>query len=558
MQSVGFTVNPLRSSSCALRYSNPGPWKSHNAPTTQSSRGCRLCVPVVSVHWWSGQYRSICRPRSAALERCFVNVCETDDFANHFSFCKSGWVENQHLRLSHHIASFTVAVNLHLDARLRPMSTSASGRIDLAEVEIGRSRPRSFYWRTCRWRYCRNFHRCRRCRHHFMWAWSQRWSSTSKFHYVHRASSYSRRHHRSPGGCLRSASSVWLRDRESKRTPIHHAQRWYMCKYVLPSSWENPAQGEIAESCTPVFVSNCVWKHRASPCLCPCIASTEPLLWWFVFGAYRNTVLAFRSRAIFLFVSDTSLCRIWMINWIRESLVWLSRCFSAEVFQERFAHAHHVECDLSNSISTVSTRPYHFLLQCHVVRCHSVDVWRNHRKLWCKHDPQFPLLSQIGTRLIFPIHCVPTFLAVFHWKYPVPHLRNELNFGCCANVFEFGFQSWTCLLLSLSLISVILDFDFPVPLPILWDLFVCLYQQSDDLCPGDWIDFHWIFVMCVSGSSWWCVCSSSNQFMLPHWWTYVIWTVPNWRRSSCTPRRYCKRRFWVLCTRIFSISNDSC
>ena len=57
------------------------------------------------------------------------------------------------------------------------------------------------------------------------------------------------------------------------------------------------------------------------------------------------------------------------------------------------------------------------------------------------------------------------------------------KFGCCADVFELGFQSSTCLLLSLSLISVTLDFDFLVPLPLPWDLFVCLYQQSDALCP---------------------------------------------------------------------------
>ena len=37
--------------------------------------------------------------------------------------------------------------------------------------------------------------------------------------------------------------------------------------------------------------------------------------------------------------------------------------------------------------------------------------------------------------------------------------------------------------------------------------------------------------------------------------------APKIRRSSCTPRRYCERWFWILCsihrTRIFSISNDS-
>ena len=60
----------------------------------------------------------------------------------------------------------------------------------------------------------------------------------------------------------------------------------------------------------------------------------------------------------------------------------------------------------------------------------------------------------------------------------------------------------------------------------------------------------------------------AQKFILPHWWTSVIWRMPNWRQStkkiqrwSCTPRRYCKRWFWILCsihrTRIISITNDS-
>ena len=121
--------------------------------------------------------------------------------------------------------------------------------------------------------------------------------------------------------------------------------------------------------------------------------------------------------------------------------------FQCRSAQERFAHVHHVKCDLDQTSSTAVRHHVsvnHFLsavLQCHVVRCHSFDVCRTHHwKLRCKPwwadmsktsriDHQlvflsFPLLSQIGTRLIFPIHRVPTFLAVFQRKLSrVPHLR---------------------------------------------------------------------------------------------------------------------------------------
>ena len=58
----------------------------------------------------------------------------------------------------------------------------------------------------------------------------------------------------------------------------------------------------------------------------------------------------------------------------------------------------------------------------------------------------------------------------------------------------------------------------------------------------------------------------AQKFILPHWWTSVIWRMPNWskapkiQRSSCTPRRHCERWFWFSCsiyrTRIISITND--
>ena len=84
----------------------------------------------------------------------------------------------------------------------------------------------------------------------------------------------------------------------------------------------------------------------------------------------------------------------------------------------------------------------HFLsivLQCHVVRCHCLDICRtHHRELRCKPgrtdmsktsriDHQLVLLG-LAIGLIFPVHRVQV--------------------------------SSTCLLLSLSLISVTLDFDF--------------------------------------------------------------------------------------------------
>ena len=34
-----------------------------------------------------------------------------------------------------------------------------------------------------RWRYCRNFHRCRGCRHSLVSAWSQSWSTFSRIHF---------------------------------------------------------------------------------------------------------------------------------------------------------------------------------------------------------------------------------------------------------------------------------------------------------------------------------------------------------------------------------------
>ena len=40
-----------------------------------------------------------------------------------------------------------------------------------------------FFWRRCRWMYCGNFHRCRCCRHLFIWTCSHRWSRYSRVHF---------------------------------------------------------------------------------------------------------------------------------------------------------------------------------------------------------------------------------------------------------------------------------------------------------------------------------------------------------------------------------------
>ena len=89
-----------------------------------------------------------------------------------------------HLRFGRHIASSAVAVNSHfgyVSFRLR-----------------------------CRWRYCRNFRRCRCCRHSLVSTWFQSWSRYSRIH-CHvkiplRPLSFdsSRRLQCSPGGFLRT------------------------------------------------------------------------------------------------------------------------------------------------------------------------------------------------------------------------------------------------------------------------------------------------------------------------------------------------------------------
>ena len=96
--------------------------------------------------------------------------------------------------------------------------------------------------------------------------------------------------------------------------------------------------------------------------------------------------------------------------------------FQYRCAQERFAHTHHVKCDLDqNSSATVRRHVpvHHFLsvvLQCHVVRCHCLDVCRTHHwKLRCENVRNIKHRS--STRVP---HRVSTFLAVFHRRIRFP------------------------------------------------------------------------------------------------------------------------------------------
>ena len=109
--------------------------------------------------------------------------------------------------------------------------------------------------------------------------------------------------------------------------------------------------------------------------------------------------------------------------------------FQCRSAQERFAHAHHVKCDLDQNSSTAVRRHMsvnHFLsvmLQCHVVRRHCLNARGTHHwELRCEPewtdmsktsriDRQLVLLSLVP-RLIFPIHRVLTFLDVSQREYP--------------------------------------------------------------------------------------------------------------------------------------------
>ena len=173
---VGFTVNPLRSPSWTLRYSKPRYVAAItrtvltivmylSSEVTRCPRdtivalmsflsACDFCVLMI----WPV---SINLPSSFSASGIGVSwvFCVVDDFANQFCFrrIRVGWVANHHLRLDRHIASSAVAVNLHLEYVF-------------------------FRWR-CRCRYCRNFHRCRSCRHSLVSTRFQSWSGYSRIHF---------------------------------------------------------------------------------------------------------------------------------------------------------------------------------------------------------------------------------------------------------------------------------------------------------------------------------------------------------------------------------------
>ena len=108
--------------------------------------------------------------------------------------------------------------------------------------------------------------------------------------------------------------------------------------------------------------------------------------------------------------------------------------FQCRSAQERFAHVHHVKCDLDqNSFSTVShhVSVHHFLsvlLQCHVVRCHSFNVCRTHHwKLRCKpRRADMSKTSRIDHQLVllrFPVSLIDVSCCLPAKISRVPHLR---------------------------------------------------------------------------------------------------------------------------------------
>ena len=118
--------------------------------------------------------------------------------------------------------------------------------------------------------------------------------------------------------------------------------------------------------------------------------------------------------------------------------------------QERFAHAHHVICDLDQKFvyrcSSSHVRKPPWCCSATLFRCHCLNVCRTHHwELRCEPgwtdmsktsgiDHQLVLLS-LAIGLIFPIHRVLSFLAVFQREYPESlictsnrvHLRQNLR-----------------------------------------------------------------------------------------------------------------------------------
>ena len=97
--------------------------------------------------------------------------------------------------------------------------------------------------------------------------------------------------------------------------------------------------------------------------------------------------------------------------------------------QERFAHVHHVKCDLDQNSSTAVRHHMsvnHFLsivLQCHVVRCHNFDVCRTfHWKLRCKPWwADMSKSSRIDHQLV---------LLSLDWKTDLPNSPST-DVSCC-------------------------------------------------------------------------------------------------------------------------------
>ena len=111
--------------------------------------------------------------------------------------------------------------------------------------------------------------------------------------------------------------------------------------------------------------------------------------------------------------------------------------FQCRSAQERFAHVHHVKYDMDqNSSTTVSSsqvRNSFFVRSVAVPRCFAVtastfveltigNCGANQGGQTCPKTSRNRSSSRAPQssfpRLIFPIHCVPTFLAVFQREYP--------------------------------------------------------------------------------------------------------------------------------------------
>ena len=161
--------------------------------------------------------------------------------------------------------------------------------------------------------------------------------------------------------------------------------------------------------------------------------------------------------------------------------------FQCRGAQEKFAHVHHVKCNLDQNSSTAVRHHmsvnHFFVRSVAVPRCSLPQLQRlwnspleivvqtrvgrhvqNIQNRSSNRAPQSCSKTDLPNSSCTDVSCcLPARIS------RVPHLRFqscsfETNFDGGADVFVVQVSS-TCLLLSLSLISVTLDFDFSEPLP---------------------------------------------------------------------------------------------